>query len=62
VAIDVASRERVLQGPGRELLEGLCWRLGLMVVERGKELPQRPAKSKWPATEPRRRPVTPHRR
>jgi hypothetical protein len=45
VAVDVVSRERVLQVHDRELLEGLCWRLGWTIVERSQELPGRKAAS-----------------
>ena len=40
VAVDFASRERVLQVHDRALLEGLCWRLGWMVVA-NKDMPER---------------------
>jgi hypothetical protein len=44
-AVDIVSRERVLQIHDRELLERICRRLGWTIVERSQEPPEHPVKS-----------------
>jgi hypothetical protein len=44
-AVDIVSRERVLQVHDRDLLERICRRLGWTIVEQSQEVPKHPVKS-----------------